>query len=129
MPNVSVYDAAGEIVGEINLCDAVFGIEPHVPSMHLAVRSYLANQRAGTQSTLTRGEVRGGGKKPWRQKGSGRARAGSSRGPNWTHGGVAQGNLAHNRARRVINVYIRHLRLLLSKRQAKLPLPPFRLSI
>jgi len=91
MPNVNVYNTAGEVVGEIALSDAVFGIEPHVPSMHLAVRSYLANQRRGTQSTLTRGEVRGGGKKPWRQKGTGRARHGSTRSPIWTHGGVALG--------------------------------------
>jgi len=91
MPNVNVYDAAGEIVGEIALSDAVFGVEPHVPSMHLAVRQYLANRRLGTQSTLTRAEVSGGGKKPWRQKGSGRARQGSTRSPQWTHGGVALG--------------------------------------
>jgi len=91
MPNVNVYNAAGEIVGEMPLSDAVFGIEPHVPSMHLAVRQFLANRRLGTQSTLTRAEVRGGGKKPWRQKGSGRARHGSTRSPIWTHGGVALG--------------------------------------
>ena len=91
MPNVNVYDTTGGVVGEIALSDAVFGIEPHIPSMHLAVRSYLANQRQGTQSTLTRGEVRGGGKKPWRQKGTGRARQGSTRSPQWTHGGVALG--------------------------------------
>ena len=91
MPSVNVYDAAGAVVGEIALSDAVFGIEPHVPSMHLAVRQYLANRRLGTQSTLTRGEVRGGGRKPWRQKGSGRARHGSTRSPIWTHGGVALG--------------------------------------
>ncbi|MDR0530717.1 MAG: 50S ribosomal protein L4 [Oscillospiraceae bacterium] len=91
MPNVNVYDAAGAVTGEIALSDAVFGIEPHVPSMHLMVRQYLANQRRGTQSTLTRGEVSGGGKKPWRQKGSGRARHGSTRSPQWIHGGVALG--------------------------------------
>jgi len=91
MPNVNVYDAAGAVVGEMSLSDAVFGIEPHMPSMHLAVRQYLANRRLGTQSTLTRGEVRGGGRKPWRQKGSGRARHGSTRSPIWTHGGVAFG--------------------------------------
>ncbi len=91
MPNVNVYDTAGEIVGEIALNDAVFGIEPHVSSMHLVVRQYQANQRRGTQSTLTRGEVSGGGKKPWRQKGSGRARQGSTRSPQWTHGGIAFG--------------------------------------
>jgi large subunit ribosomal protein L4 len=91
MPNVHIYDTAGAVVGEIPLSDAVFGIEPHVPAMHLAVRQYLANRRLGTQSTLTRGEVRGGGRKPWRQKGSGRARQGSTRSPQWMHGGVALG--------------------------------------
>ena len=89
MPNVNVYDTQGSVVGDIDLSDVVFGVEPHIPSMHLAVRQYLANQRLGTQSALTRGEVRGGGKKPWRQKGSGRARQGSTRSPIWTHGGVA----------------------------------------
>jgi len=89
MPNVKVYDTTGKSVGEVALSEAVFGIEPHVPSMHLAVRSYLANQRLGTQSAKTRSEVRGGGKKPWRQKGSGRARHGSTRSPIWTGGGVA----------------------------------------
>ncbi len=91
MPNVTIYDAAGAQVGDLALNDAVFGIDPHVPSMHLVVRSYLAAQRRGTQSTLTRGEVRGGGKKPWRQKGTGRARQGSTRSPQWTHGGIAFG--------------------------------------
>ena len=91
MPNVKVYDTTGKAVGTMDLSDAVFGIEPHVPSMHLVVRSYLANQRLGTQSTKTRSEVRGGGKKPWRQKGSGRARHGSRRSPIWTGGGVALG--------------------------------------
>ena len=91
MPNVTIYDAAGAEVGELGLSDAVFGIEPHVPSMHLVVRSYLAAQRRGTQSTLTRAEVSGGGKKPWRQKGTGRARQGSTRAPHFTHGGVAFG--------------------------------------
>jgi len=91
MPKVNVYNTAGENVSELELDATVFGIEPHVPSMHLVVRSYLANQRQGTQSTKTRAEVRGGGKKPWRQKGSGRARHGSSRSPIWTKGGVALG--------------------------------------
>jgi len=91
MPNVKVYDTTGKAVGKMDLSEAVFGIEPHVPSMHLVVRSYLANQRLGTQSTKTRSEVRGGGKKPWRQKGSGRARHGSRRSPIWTGGGVALG--------------------------------------
>ena len=73
MPNVSVFDAAGKKVEDLALSEAIFGITPNVPAMHLMVVSYLANQRQGTQSTLTRSEVSGGGKKPWRQKGSGRA--------------------------------------------------------
>ena len=91
MPNVSVFNKAGEKVSEITLSESVFGIEPSVPAMHLCVVNYLANQRQGTQSTLTRGEVSGGGKKPWRQKGSGRARQGSTRSPQWYHGGIAHG--------------------------------------
>lgn len=91
MPNVPVFDAAGEKISDIELSDAIFGIEPNVSVMHLCVVNYLANQRQGTQSTLTRSEVRGGGKKPWRQKGSGRARQGSTRAPQWYHGGVSHG--------------------------------------
>ena len=91
MPRVSVIDTAGAKVSEIELSESVFGITPNVHAMHLAVVSYLANQRQGTQSTLTRSEVSGGGKKPWRQKGTGRARQGSTRAPQWTHGGVALG--------------------------------------
>ncbi|MCL2507584.1 MAG: 50S ribosomal protein L4 [Oscillospiraceae bacterium] len=91
MPNVSVFDVTGAKVSDMELSSEVFGIEPNVPAMHLCVVNYLANQRQGTQSTLTRGEVRGGGRKPWRQKGSGRARQGSTRSPQWTHGGVAHG--------------------------------------
>lgn len=91
MPNLSVFDRAGKKVSDIELSDNIFGIEPSVPAMHLCVVSYLANQRQGTQSTLTRAEVRGGGKKPWKQKGSGRARQGSTRSPNWTHGGISHG--------------------------------------
>lgn len=91
MPNVSVLNKAGEKVSEIELSESVFGIEPSVPAMHLCVVNYLANQRQGTQSTLTRGEVSGGGKKPWKQKGSGRARQGSTRSPQWYHGGIAHG--------------------------------------
>ena len=91
MPNVSVFDAAGKKVEDLALSEAIFGITPNVPAMHLMVVSYLANQRQGTQSTLTRSEVSGGGKKPWRQKGTGRARQGSTRSPQWTHGGVALG--------------------------------------
>ena len=91
MPKVTVFDMAGNNVGEITLSDAVFGIEPNVPVMHAVVKNYLANQRQGTQSTLTRSEVSGGGKKPWRQKGTGHARQGSTRAPQWTHGGIALG--------------------------------------
>ena len=91
MPNVTVYDKTGAKVSEIELSENVFGIEPSVPAMHLCVVNYLANQRQGTQSTLTRGEVSGGGKKPWKQKGSGRARQGSTRSPQWYHGGIAHG--------------------------------------
>ena len=91
MPNVSVFDKTGAQVSEIELSESVFGIEPSVSAMHLCVVNYLANQRQGTQSTLTRGEVSGGGKKPWRQKGSGRARQGSTRSPQWYHGGIAHG--------------------------------------
>ena len=76
MPKVTVYDMTGKSVGEMNLSDAVFGIEPNAAVMHAAVVNYLANQRQGTQSTLTRAEVRGGGRKPWRQKGTGHARHG-----------------------------------------------------
>lgn len=88
MPNVSVFDVAGKKMEDLALSEAIFGITPNVPAMHLMVVSYLANQRQGTQSTLTRSEVSGGGKKPWRQKGSGRARQGSTRAPQWTHGGI-----------------------------------------
>ncbi len=91
MPNVSVFDVSGKKVSDIDLAEEIFGIEPNVSAMHLCVVNYLANQRQGTQSTLTRGEVSGGGKKPWRQKGSGRARQGSTRSPQWTHGGIAHG--------------------------------------
>ncbi|HHU23076.1 MAG TPA: 50S ribosomal protein L4 [Clostridiales bacterium] len=89
MPKALVYNMAGEQVGEVQLSEAIFGIEPNEHILHDAVRSYLANQRQGTQSALTRAEVSGGGRKPWRQKGTGRARAGSIRAPHWTHGGVA----------------------------------------
>jgi len=82
---------AGKEVGEMNLSDTVFGAEVKSSVLHAAVRAYLTNQRQGTQSTLTRTEVSGGGKKPWKQKGSGRARQGSTRAPQWTHGGVALG--------------------------------------
>lgn len=88
MPKVSVVNMAGAQVGEIELNDSIFGIEPNQYVMHAVVVNYLANQRQGTQSTKTRSEVSGGGKKPWRQKGTGHARQGSTRAPQWTHGGI-----------------------------------------
>ena len=91
MPNVTVFDVNGNKVSELALSESVFSIEPNISAMHLMVKAYLANQRQGTQSTLTRSEVSGGGKKPWRQKGSGRARQGSTRAPQWYHGGIAHG--------------------------------------
>ena len=91
MPNIKVVNMAGKEVGEIALSDAIFGAEVNKAVLHAAVRAYLMNQRQGTQSTLTRTEVSGGGKKPWRQKGTGRARQGSTRAPQWMHGGVALG--------------------------------------
>jgi large subunit ribosomal protein L4 len=91
MANVKVYNMAGKAVGEITLSDVIFGAEVNGAVLHAAVRAHLMNQRQGTQSTLTRSEVSGGGKKPWRQKGTGRARQGSTRSPQWTHGGIALG--------------------------------------
>ncbi len=91
MPKVTVYDMQGKSVGEMELNAAVFGIEPNKSVLHAAVVNYLANQRQGTQSTLTRTEVSGGGRKPWRQKGTGHARQGSIRAPQWRHGGIALG--------------------------------------
>lgn len=91
MPKTEVLDMTGKKVGEIELSEAVFGVEPNKALLHEAVKSHLANRRQGTQSTLTRAEVRGGGRKPWRQKGTGRARQGSIRSPQWHHGGIALG--------------------------------------
>ncbi|MGI5971199.1 MAG: 50S ribosomal protein L4 [Oscillospiraceae bacterium] len=88
MPKASLYNMAGEKLGEVELSEAVFGIEPNKYVLHDSVKNYLANQRQGTQSALTRAEVSGGGRKPWRQKGTGRARHGSTRAPQWTHGGI-----------------------------------------
>lgn len=88
MPNVNVYNIKGDQVGEMELSDGIFGQEINVSALHAYVKAYLANQRQGTQSAKTRAEVSGGGKKPWRQKGTGRARQGSTRSPQWTHGGV-----------------------------------------
>ena len=83
-----VYNMAGNVVGEIELSDAVFGVEVNESVVHDVVKNHLANKRQGTQSALTRAEVSGGGRKPWRQKGTGRARQGSTRAPQWTHGGI-----------------------------------------
>lgn len=91
MPEIKVVNMAGESVGTMNLSDAIFAADINGAVLHMAVKSYLGNQRQGTQSTLTRTEVSGGGKKPWKQKGSGRARQGSTRSPQWTHGGIALG--------------------------------------
>jgi len=89
MPEVKVHDMKGKVIGEVTLSEAVFGIEPNITAIHAAVKNHLANKRQGTQSTLTRAEVRGGGAKPYRQKGTGRARQGSTSVPHYTHGGVA----------------------------------------
>ena len=88
MPKANVYDMAGKKKSTMDLSEAIFGIEPNVSVMHDVVKNHLANCRQGTQSALTRAEVSGGGRKPWRQKGTGRARQGSTRAPQWTHGGV-----------------------------------------
>ena len=91
MPNATILDMTGKKVGDMSLSDAIFGIEPNAAVMHAAVVNYLSNQRQGTQSTLTRSEVSGGGRKPWRQKGTGHARQGSIRATQWIHGGIALG--------------------------------------
>ncbi len=88
MPKANLYDMAGKLLGEIELSEAIFGVEPNQAVVHEAVKNHLANCRQGTQSALTRAEVSGGGKKPWRQKGTGHARQGSTRAPQWTHGGI-----------------------------------------
>ena len=88
MLKTNVYDMSGKLVGEIELSEAVFGIAPNEAVVHDVVKNHLANKRQGTQSALTRAEVSGGGRKPWKQKGTGRARQGSTRAPQWTHGGV-----------------------------------------
>ena len=91
MATLKVVNMKGEEVGSIELCDMIFAADVNEAVLHAATRAYLLNQRQGTQSTLTRTEVSGGGKKPWRQKGTGRARQGSTRAPQWTHGGIALG--------------------------------------
>ena len=111
MANVPVYDMNGKKVSETELNDAVFGITPNEAVMHAMVVNYLANQRQGTQSTLTRTEVRGGGKKPYRQKGTGHARQGSIRAPQWYHGGVALGPKPRS-YRYTLNKKVRRLAIL-----------------
>lgn len=91
MPKANVYNMAGQQVGEVELSEGVFGVEPNEPAVHAVVVNHLANCRQGTQSALTRAEVSGGGRKPWRQKGTGHARQGSTRAPQWVHGGIALG--------------------------------------
>lgn len=103
MPTVAVFDMTGKKTGEMELNAAVFGIEPNMTVVHAAVKNYLANQRQGTQSTLTRAEVRGGGIKPWRQKGTGRARQGTIRAPQWAGGGTVFGPHPRSYAFRVNN--------------------------
>ena len=88
MPKANVYNMAGQQVGEVELSEGVFGVEPNEPAVHAVVVNHLANCRQGTQSALTRAEVSGGGRKPWRQKGTGHARQGSTRAPQWPHGGI-----------------------------------------
>ena len=88
MSTINVLNMTGEVVGTVELSDGIFGIEPNETVVHEVVKNHLANCRQGTQSALTRGEVSGGGKKPWRQKGTGHARQGSTRAPQWTHGGI-----------------------------------------
>lgn len=111
MPKINVVDMAGKVVSELELNENVFGIEPNKTAMHSAVVNYLANQRQGTQSTLTRTEVSGGGRKPWRQKGTGHARQGSTRAPQWRHGGVALGPKPRS-YRFVLNKKVRRLAML-----------------
>jgi len=89
MPTSKLFDMQGKVIGEVTLSEAVFGVEPNIKAIHAVVKNHLANKRQGTQSALTRAEVRGGGAKPYRQKGTGRARQGSTRVPHYTHGGVA----------------------------------------
>ena len=91
MPTINVYNMEGKVCGEVALSDKIFAAEINNAAVHSVVRAYLLNQRQGTQSTLTRSEVSGGGRKPWRQKGTGRARQGSTRSPQWVHGGIALG--------------------------------------
>ena len=111
MPQVTVYSLSGKPVGELALSEAIFGLEPHHSAMHQVIVAQLANRRQGTQSALTRTEVSGGGKKPWRQKGTGRARQGSTRAPQWRHGGVVFAPKPRDYSQKV-NKKVRRLALL-----------------
>jgi large subunit ribosomal protein L4 len=111
MPKAKLYDMNAKEIGEIELSDAVFGITPNQSAVYESVKNHLANLRQGTQSTLTRAEVAGGGRKPWRQKGTGHARHGSTRSPQWTHGGVAFGPKPRS-YRYTLNKKLRRLALL-----------------
>src|SRR5688500_10082109 len=107
MPTVDTNDAKGATAGSVELDDAMFGVQPNVPVMHQVVTAQLAAKRSGTQSTKTRAEVRGGGAKPWKQKGTGRARAGSSRSPHWVGGGVSHAPKPRDYAQRTPKKMIR----------------------
>ena len=107
MPTIDTKDATGATAGSVELDDAMFGVEPNVPVMHQVVTAQLAAKRSGTQSTKTRAEVRGGGAKPWKQKGTGRARAGSSRSPHWVGGGVTHAPKPRDYAQRTPKKMIR----------------------
>lgn len=107
MATVEIKDTAGKKVGSVELADAVFGIEPHTFAVHQVVRSQMAARRAGTHSTQTRSDVRGGGKKPWRQKGTGRARQGTIRAPQWKGGGVVFGPHPRNHGFKVPNKVVK----------------------
>ncbi|MEG0075014.1 MAG: 50S ribosomal protein L4 [Eubacterium sp.] len=108
MPKMDILDVKGNVVGDVELSEAVFGIEPNEPVVHEVVVALLANRRQGTKGTLTRAEVRGGGRKPWRQKGTGRARAGTSRSPLWIGGGVVFAPKARDFSKKV-NKKVRNL--------------------
>ena len=129
MPTIDTKDATGAKAGSVDLDDAMFGIEPNIPVMHQVVTAQLAAKRRGTQSTKTRAEVRGGGAKPWKQKGTGRARAGSSRSPIWVGGGVTHAPKPRDYSQRTPKKMIRlALKSALSDRAAVRPGPGARLG-
>src|SRR3546814_2574502 len=122
MATVDTKDATGAKAGSVELDDAMFGIQPNVPVMHQVVTAQLAAKRSGTQSTKTRAEVRGGGAKPWKQKGTGRARAGSSRAPHWTGGGVTHAPKPRDYAQRTPKKMIRRSEEHTSELQSLMPI-------